>query len=111
VNAYCWGALVRTLFGLGARDVDCAYKVLPTRLVQRLDLKAEGALISTELLAKLERAGCRFAERGVTHLPRVAGTPTGADPRVILRAFVELFRFRRELASFRLRDAPATARG
>lgn len=102
VNAYCWGALVRTLFGIGARDVDCAYKCLPTELVRRLDLKSEGALISTEILAKLERAGCRFAERPVTHLPRERGRATGANLRVILRAFRELFRFRRELARFRL---------
>lgn len=102
VNAYCWGALVRTLFGIPARDIDCAYKILPTALVHRLDLKAEGALISTEILAKLDRAGCRTVERPVTHLPRERGAATGANPRVILRAFKELFRFRRELARFRL---------
>jgi hypothetical protein len=97
VNAYCWGALVRTLFGVAARDIDCAYKALPAALVRRLGLKAESALISTELLAKLERAGCRIVERPVRHLPRERGTPTGANPRVILQAFKELFKFRREL--------------
>ncbi len=110
VNAYCWGALVRTLFGLPARDIDCAYKILPTPLVRRLDLKAEGALISTEILAKLDRAGCRIVERPVSHLPRERGAPTGANPKVILRAFKELWRFRRELSRFRLPDIDRIAR-
>jgi hypothetical protein len=104
VNAYCWGALVRTLFGIAARDIDCAFKVLPTRVVQRLDLRSTGALISTELLAKLDRAGVRWVERPVTHLPRERGTPTGANPKVILLAFLELWRLRGEIARFRLAD-------
>jgi hypothetical protein len=101
VNAYGWGALVRTLFGIGARDIDCAYKLLPMSVVRRLELKSEGALISTEILAKMERAGVRIVERPVTHLPRERGTPTGANPKVILRAFKELVKFRRELSGFR----------
>jgi glycosyltransferase involved in cell wall biosynthesis len=105
--AYGWGALVRTLFGVPSRDVDCAFKALPTALLRRLDLKSEGALISTEILAKLDRAGCRMVEAPVTHLPREHGAPTGANPRVILRAFQELIRFRRELAGFRPADLPA----
>jgi len=34
----------------------------------------------------------------VTHLPRVGGAATGANPRVILRAFRDLVRFRRRLS-------------
>jgi hypothetical protein len=33
----------------------------------------------------------------VTHLPRVAGSPTGANLKVILRAFRDLFKFRLRL--------------
>src|SRR5438552_18549915 len=29
VNAKLWGTLVRTLFGLKVRDIDCAFKLLP----------------------------------------------------------------------------------
>jgi hypothetical protein len=54
-------------------------------------------MISTELLAGARARGYRFAEVRVTHLPRRGREPTGAHPRVILRAFRDLVRFRLEL--------------
>jgi glycosyltransferase involved in cell wall biosynthesis len=94
LNAFGWGTLVRTLFGLHGkvRDIDCAFKLFRRRVVDAADFKAEGAMISTELLVRAKKLGYRFREVGVHHFPRTAGTATGADPRVILRAFKELFK-------------------
>lgn len=96
LNAFCWGTLVRTLFGLRVRDIDCAFKLLPRRLIDQVGpkLASQGALISTELLARAQREGYRIAEVGVHHYPRTAGVQTGAKLRVIARAFVELFKLR-----------------
>lgn len=91
LNAWAWGVLVRALFGLKVRDIDCAFKLLPRELVQRIPLESRGALISTEMLARASRLGYRIAEVGVNHYPRVAGTQTGAKLSVIVRAFWELF--------------------
>ena len=95
LNAWAWGTLVRTLFGLHGkvRDIDCAFKLFRRRVVDENTFVAEGALISTELLVRAKKLGYRFAEVGVHHYPRKAGTQTGANPRVILRAFKELFKF------------------
>lgn len=92
VNAWAWCSLVRALFGLKVRDIDCAFKLLPRRLMSEIRLESRGALISTELLARAARAGFRIEEVGVHHYPRVAGSQTGANFRVILRAFRELFK-------------------
>jgi len=94
LNAFCWGTLVRTLFGLHGkvRDIDCAFKLFKRRVVDESEFKAEGAMISTELLARAKKMGYRFREVGVHHYPRIAGTQTGANPKVILRAFKELFK-------------------
>ena len=54
-------------------------------------------MISTELLVKCVAAGARLRELGVHHRPRVAGDATGANPRVVLRAFRELAELRRAL--------------
>ena len=97
LNAFCWGVLVRLLFDLRVRDLDCAFKLLPKSLIDQLELHSEGALISTELLAKARRRGLRIAEVGVSHYPRVAGKQTGANIKVILKAFRELFRLRRHI--------------
>ncbi len=93
LNAWAWGMLVRSIFGLHGkvRDIDCAFKLFKRRVVDECEFKSEGAMISTELLARARKLGYRFKEQGVHHLARTAGTQTGANPRVILRAFKELF--------------------
>ena len=97
VNAWCWGTLVRALFGLKVRDIDCAFKLLPKSLIDRIQLHSRGALISTELLAKAKNHGLRIVETGVNHYPRTAGEQTGAKLSVILRAFAELLKLRRHI--------------
>jgi hypothetical protein len=94
LNAFCWGSLVRTLFGLHGkvRDIDCAFKLFQRRVVDQTEFKASGAMISTELLAQAKKIGMKFKEVGVHHYPRTAGTQTGANIAVILRAFMELFK-------------------
>lgn len=92
LNAYLWGSLVKTLFGFKVKDVDCAFKLIKRRVIDKVQLSAGGAMVSTELLARSNRSGFRFVEVGVTHYPRIAGTQTGANLKVILRAFRELFK-------------------
>jgi glycosyltransferase involved in cell wall biosynthesis len=92
LNAFLWGSLVKMLFGFKVRDVDCAFKMIKRKVVDKVQLSAGGAMVSTELLARANQAGFRFAEVGVTHYPRTAGTQTGAKLSVILRAFKELFK-------------------
>ncbi|RJP39773.1 MAG: glycosyltransferase family 2 protein [Phycisphaerales bacterium] len=90
-NGKVWTLLVNVLFGLGLRDIDCAFKVYPRSLFDRIAMKSTGALIDTEILARARRLGYTIGQVGVHHYPRTAGNPTGANLRVILRAFEELF--------------------
>lgn len=90
--AAAWNRLVCTLYGLRLQDVDCAFKLYPRELIQSLELDSNGALFSTELLVKTLATGSTVAEVGVHHYPRVAGEPSGGNPRVVVRAFVELAR-------------------
>ena len=55
-------------------------------------------MVDTELLAGARARGFRIAEVPVTHLPRVAGEATGANLRVIAKAFRDLARFRQRLS-------------
>jgi glycosyltransferase involved in cell wall biosynthesis len=100
MNAYAWNRLVDHVFDLRVRDVDCAFKLIRRDLAQGLRLTADGAMISTELVARAALAGARIVEFGVHHRPRAAGRQSGADPAVVLSAFRELRRIRGEL------DAP-----
>ncbi|HEY7349230.1 MAG TPA: glycosyltransferase family 2 protein [Ktedonobacterales bacterium] len=92
VNAWGWKMLMRLLFGLKVRDVDCAFKLYPTELVRRANVQAQGAMVNTEMLVKLHRLGYRWVEVPIQHYPRQGGKATGANLRVILRAFRELLK-------------------
>jgi glycosyltransferase involved in cell wall biosynthesis len=92
INAFCWTRLVCFLFHLKLRDIDCAFKLYRRRIFDDMNLISTGALIDTEVLARAVRKGCTIVQHGVRHYPRVAGRPTGANIRVIIRAFRELFR-------------------
>ncbi len=91
-----WSFLVTLLFGYTARDIDCAFKLFKREIVANIgsQIESRGATFSAEFLVRTKRAGYRFAEVPVTHLPRTAGAQTGARLHVIKRAFQELARFR-----------------
>jgi glycosyltransferase involved in cell wall biosynthesis len=92
INAWCWTKLVCFLFGMKVRDVDCAFKLYKREIFDNIRMSSSGALIDAEILARAVRRGYRLTQRGVHHYPRVAGKQSGASPRVVLRAFKELFR-------------------
>ena len=94
MTAGAWNHLVRALFAIPVRDVDCAFKLIRRDLVLALDLFSEGATFSTELVVKAQHAGARIEERGVEHRPRIAGQQSGNRPAVVARAFRELLELR-----------------
>jgi glycosyltransferase involved in cell wall biosynthesis len=94
-----WNWTVRLLLGLRVRDVNCGFKLFHRRALDGLELTADGACISAELLANVRRRGQRIVEVPVNHLPRPAGRASGAAPRVVARAGPELLRIRRRLGA------------
>jgi glycosyltransferase involved in cell wall biosynthesis len=97
LNAWCWTRLVNFVFGMRIRDVDCAFKLCRRQIFGTMPLRSTGALISAEILARAVRKGCRITQKGVHHYPRTAGVQTGAKLSVIIRAFKELFKLRRQI--------------
>ena len=91
-NAWAWNRLVRALFYVPVRDIDCAFKLYRREPLASIEVESRGAMIDTEIMVKLARRGSAIVEVGVTHLPRTAGTARGADPKVILRALREVWR-------------------
>lgn len=107
VNGKAWTTLVRVLFGIRLHDIDCGFKLFKRQCLDGLELRSRGAMISTELMARLAAGGARICEVEVRHLPRSAGEQSGANFKVIVRAFVELFMLFGELrAEQRRRGVP-----
>jgi glycosyltransferase involved in cell wall biosynthesis len=97
VNGWCWTKLACVLFGLKVRDIDCAFKLYKREIFDKITLSSSGALIDAEILARATRKGYRVTQIGVHHYPRVAGRQTGANLRVVLRAFKEMFKLYRQI--------------
>jgi hypothetical protein len=92
--ARVYRACLALLFGLRLRDVDCACKLFRREALEGVRLESGGAFLSAELLIKLRSSGREVVEVGVPHYPRTAGRASGANPRVVLRAFRDFWRLR-----------------
>ncbi len=89
-NAWLWGRLVDATFDVGVRDVNCAFKVFRREVLERCAIRSHGAFVNTELLARARAQGYRVRQVPVTHFPRTLGEQSGANARVVARAFLEL---------------------
>jgi len=69
---YLWG--VRILFHPPVWDVNCDFRLIRRHVFDSIRLEQHSAAICVELVKKLQRANCRFANVPVSHLPRRYGT-------------------------------------
>src|SRR5438046_5100797 len=97
INAFGWNVLVRLVLGIKIRDIDCAFKLFRRSVFDHVQIRCVGAMVNTEILAQATQLGMRIREVEVTHLPRRHGRQSGANVRVILKAFGELCRLWRKL--------------
>ncbi len=79
-------------FGFVFRDIDCGFKMFKKEALEKiLPFRSEGAMITTEILAKAKRARLKIAQVEVSHYPRIYGDQSGGNLRVIMRAIRESF--------------------
>jgi glycosyltransferase involved in cell wall biosynthesis len=97
LNAWCFNTIIRILFGLKIKDLNCAFKLFRHDVIENITIESNGALVNAELLLRASKKGYTIKEFGVTHYPRQWGSPTGANLRVIAKAFYELFKLRKKL--------------
>lgn len=77
-------------FGFWFKDIDCGFKMFKKEaLLQIMPLRSEGAMITTEILAKAVRKKLIINEVEVMHYPRKYGNQSGANFSVIIRAVLE----------------------
>lgn len=97
MNGWLWTRVTGVMFSLPLCDIDCAFKLYKRAIFDDIRMESTGALIDTEILARAARKGYTITQRGVHHYPRTAGRQTGANLRVVLRAFKELLKLRRRI--------------
>lgn len=78
------------LFHFYFRDIDCGFKMFTREAMVKIGpLRSEGAMITTEILAKARKKKLKIKEIGISHYPRLHGAQSGANFPVIIRAVLE----------------------
>lgn len=78
------------LFHFKFKDIDCGFKMFRRESLEKImPFRSEGAMITTEILAKARQKKLKIKEVGVIHYPRTHGIQTGANFPVLVRAGLE----------------------
>jgi glycosyltransferase involved in cell wall biosynthesis len=95
-----WGfnLLVRVIFRIKVRDIDCAFKLFRREVFDWVDIQSKKFFVDAEVLAKAKYHRFRMVEMGVRHYPRTAGHST-IRPSHILSTLAELGRIWRNIHS------------
>jgi glycosyltransferase involved in cell wall biosynthesis len=65
--------MVKLLFGLKVRDVDCDFRLMRRRIFEVVRLEKDSGVICLEMMKKFQDAGFRVAEHPVHHYHRAYG--------------------------------------
>ena len=65
--------ITKMLFGFKIRDVDCDFRLIRRTIFDDLKLNYNSGVICVEMIARMTKRGCRFAEVPVHHYYRVSG--------------------------------------
>jgi glycosyltransferase involved in cell wall biosynthesis len=105
--AKVYNLMIRFMFGLKVRDIDCSFKLGKRQVLQSFRLLANTGLGDAELLLKAKRRGARIVELPVRHFHRTLGSVSYelpgtkrlgiVRPSVPLRILVEIAQLWKEM--------------
>jgi glycosyltransferase involved in cell wall biosynthesis len=99
IYTFFYNVLVRTMFGVKARDINFAFKLCRRRVFEHIELRSEGSFIDAELVIRATKLGYQIVQFGVDYFPRTIGESTLSSPGIIATIVKEMTRLRKELKS------------
>jgi glycosyltransferase involved in cell wall biosynthesis len=103
IYTFFYNLLIRTMFGVKARDINFAFKLLRRRVLDNIELRSEGSFIDAELIIRALRSGFELQQFGVDYFPRTRGQSTLSSLGVIRTIVSEMVRLRGELQAIERR--------
>ncbi len=97
IYTFLYNVLVRTMFGVKARDINFAFKLCRRRVFDHIELRSEGSFVDAELIIRATKLGYPIVQFGVDYFPRTIGESTLSSPGVIVTIVREMTRLRKEL--------------
>jgi len=96
----CFNLLIRVIFSLKVKDIDCAFKLFKKKSFEVLGIQSSDFLFNAELLTKAQLKKFSITQVGVRHYPRERGTST-ISPKHIILTLKCLFALYKEVAAFK----------
>lgn len=73
IYSKCYNFLVKSIFHINVKDINCAMKIFKRDILNILDLKSQGSFINAEFLIKATYLNYRIQEIPVSYIPRKYG--------------------------------------
>ncbi len=99
VYSFVYNGLIAAAFGVRVRDVNFAFKLVRSRVLEHVQLRSEGSFVDAGFIVRASRLGFRIVQIGVDYFPRTRGISTLSSPAVIRRIVREMSQLRGELKS------------
>ena len=84
--------ITKLMFGFKIRDVDCDFRLMRRQIFEDLTLEYDSGVICVEMIAKLNKKGCKFEEVPVHHYYRMSGKSQFFNVKRIFRVGIHLLR-------------------
>ena len=88
----CYHYIVKLMFGLRVRDVDCDFRLIRREVFERVGLEHNSGVICLELMRKVQDAGFRIVEVPVHHYHRTHGRSQFFNVRRVCRTGLDVLR-------------------
>jgi glycosyltransferase involved in cell wall biosynthesis len=88
---WLYALMVRLVFGVRLKDVDCAFKLFRREVFSRIPIQSDGSFAQAEIVAKANFLGCLIAEVPVTFRPQFSSARAKSDQKPWREAY-NLFR-------------------
>jgi glycosyltransferase involved in cell wall biosynthesis len=101
--------VVKTLFALRVRDVDCDFRLMRRKVFDRIRLERDSGVICLELMRKLQDSGFRVMEVPVHHYHRTHGRSQFFNVRRVARTAIDVLKLWVQLVVLRRGRQPTPA--
>jgi glycosyltransferase involved in cell wall biosynthesis len=91
-SRYVYRGLLRFLFGLRLKDVDCPFKLFRRSIFARIPIQSDGPFVHAEILAKANFLGCIMTEVPVHYEPNRSTDGRHAFPAAWRADAIRVFR-------------------
>lgn len=90
----CFHILNFIIFGMKYKDIDCSFKLLHRRFLDKITFHTKSALVDSEILIQAKRLKFPVKEIGVHHYPRLYGQSQCLRIKLIVSMILDLLRLR-----------------